>query len=174
MISVIQINVNGIRGKFQKLHSLARDYNASVVVVCELKTSNFYAYDRAELDKLLGYTLYLESARCAVYVSNSLKKQTKQHAVGVDKQAEDSQFPEEYFHCCAVSITDHTTQQKLLIVSCYRSPSATSGNVNDVFEAVAKIPGDFTHTIVAGDFNVHHARLGSQKTDVAGQLLLDS
>ena len=173
MICVIQINVNGIKGKFNKLHSLARDYNASVVVVCELKTSNFYAYDRAELDKLLGYTLYLESARCAVYVADALKKQVKQHAVGVDKQAEESKYPEEHFHCCAVSIADSRTHQKLLVVSCYRSPSATSSNTTDVFEAVSKIPGDFTHTIVAGDFNVHHARLGSQKTDVAGQMLLD-
>ena len=140
MLVIIQLNVNGVRGKFHKLNKLARDYNASVVVVCELKTSNFYAYDRAELDKLLGYTLYLESARCAVYVSSSLKKQTKQHAVGVDKQAEDSQFPEEYFHCCAVSITDQTTQQKLLIVSCYRSPSATSSNTTDVFKRCRKCP----------------------------------
>ena len=71
---------------------------------------------------------------------HTLKKQVKKHTVGVDKQAEESKFPEEHFHCCDVSITDHTTQQKLLIVSCYRSPSATSGNVNDVFEAVATIP----------------------------------
>ena len=74
MISIIQINVNGIRGKFKRLHELTRDYNASVLIVCELKTSNFYTYDRAELDKLLGYTLYLESARCAVYVKKHPKK----------------------------------------------------------------------------------------------------
>ena len=74
MLVIIQLNVNGVRGKFHKLNKLARDYNASVVVVCELKTSNFYAYDRADFDKLLGYTLYLESARCAVYVQNTLKK----------------------------------------------------------------------------------------------------
>ena len=77
MLVIIQLNVNGIRGKFKSLHSLARDCNASVVVVCELKTSNFYAYDRAELDKLLGYKLYLESARCAVYVADTLKKTSK-------------------------------------------------------------------------------------------------
>ena len=108
-----------------------------------------------------------------MYVADTLKNQVKKHTVGVDKQAEESKYPEEHFHCCAVSIADSHRHQKLLIVSCYRSPSATSGNVNDVFEAVAKIPGDFTHTIVAGDFNVHHARLGSQKTDVAGKNLLD-
>ena len=33
VISVIQVNVNGLKRKFKVLHSLARDYNASVVVV---------------------------------------------------------------------------------------------------------------------------------------------
>ena len=38
-IKVIQINVYGGGSKFKRPHSLARDHNASVVVVCELKTS---------------------------------------------------------------------------------------------------------------------------------------
>ena len=73
MLFIMQLNVNGIKGKFKRLNELARDYDVSVVVVSELKTSNFYTFDRAELDQLYGYTLYLESARCAVYVKNDLK-----------------------------------------------------------------------------------------------------
>ena len=113
MLFIMQLNVNGIKGKFKKLNELARDYDVSVVVVSELKTSNFYAFGRAELDQLHGYTLYLESARCAVYVRTDLKN-TKQHIVGVDKQAEDSRFPEEFFHCCAVSIADRKNSKKRL------------------------------------------------------------
>ena len=38
-IKVFQTNVDGGGSKFKRPHSLARDHNASVVVVCELKTS---------------------------------------------------------------------------------------------------------------------------------------
>ena len=173
MVRFLQLNVNGLRGKFRKLHKLVLDYNVSVVVVNELKTSSFYDYERTDFEQLVGYTVYLESARCAVYVRNDLKKRTKQHVVGVDKKAEESRCPEDFFHCCAVSVADENTEQKLLVVSCYRSPRATSENTTDVLEAVAQVPGEFTHLLVAGDFNVHHVRLGSEKTDAAGQRLLD-
>ena len=168
----MQLNVNGIKGKFKKLNELARDYNVDVVVVSELKTNHYHTFDRAEFDHMIGYTLYLDSARCAVYVRQELQKHTKHITVGDEKQTEDARFPEDVFHCCAVSISDASTQQKLLVVSCYRSPSAVSGNTTDVFEKVSQVPGDYTHTIVAGDFNVHHVRLGSQKTDAAGRRLL--
>ena len=85
MVRFLQLNVNGLRGKFRKLHKLVLDYNVSVVVVNELKTSSFYDYERTDFEQLVGYTVYLESARCAVYVRNDLKKRTKQHVVGVDK-----------------------------------------------------------------------------------------
>ena len=170
MVRILQINVNGIRGKSRPLSKLVYDYNVSVLLVNELKTSNFYNYERADFEVIVGYTVYLESARCAIYVRNDLKTNTKQHVVGVDKQAKESRNPEDFFHCCAVSFAaDDDSEQRLLIASCYRSPSATSDNTTDALQAIARIPGDFTHTIVAGDFNVHHVRLGSKKTDTAGQ-----
>ena len=112
------------------------------MVVSGLKTNHYHTFDRAEFDHMIGYTLYLDSARCAVYVRQELKKHTKHITVGDEKQTEDARFPEDVFYCCAVSIADASTQQKLLVVSCYRSPSAVSGNTTDVFEKVAQVPGD--------------------------------
>ena len=151
MVRILQINVNGIRGKSRPLSKLVYDYNVSVLLVNELKTSNFYNYERADFEVIVGYTVYLESARCAIYVRNDLKTNTKQHVVGVDKQAKESRNPEDFFHCCAVSFAaDDDSEQRLLIASCYRSPSATSDNTTDALQAIARIPGDFTHNCRRG------------------------
>ena len=89
----MQLNVNGIKGKFKKLNELARDYNVDVVVVSELKTNHYHTFDRAEFDHMIGYTLYLDSARCAVYVRQELQKHTKHITVGDEKQTEDAGSP---------------------------------------------------------------------------------
>ena len=59
MPQILQINVNGIRGKSRLLRKLAYDYDASVIVISELKTSRFYDYERADFEIIVGYTIYL-------------------------------------------------------------------------------------------------------------------
>ena len=149
------------------------DYGAGIIIICELKTSNFYDFDRAEFDRILGYTVHLESARCAIYVRNDLKKRIKKIRTISDQQPDVGRQIENRFHSCAISISDENSHQKLLVISCYRSPSSAADNAAEILETAARVGGEHTHTIIAGDFNVHHERLGGQKTDKAGKLLLD-
>ena len=171
-INLLQVNVDGIGKQFKRVHRHLLDYDIHVAVVSERKKSTYYKYERKDFDQLSGYTVYLESAR-AIFVRDDLKPYCKKLTLGVDKEAAESKRPEDFFHCCAMTFSDPKSHRKLLVVSCYRSPRSKSDNVTDVFETVAAIPGAYDHTIIAGDFNCHHQRLGSKETKTAGRKLLD-
>ena len=74
MFNCLQININGSKGKHRLFHKLLVDYDIHLAIVSELKTSNFFSYERAQFDRISGYSIYLNSARCAIYVRNDIKK----------------------------------------------------------------------------------------------------
>ena len=141
------INADTLTTKMNELLLLTDQYKLDVIMVTEVKPKHSTLPTNEPTISLNGYQAYTNldagSHRgIAIYVSNSID-----HLV--TEVSMNSTYQESIWLCIKLKGND-----KLLLGCVYRSPSSTEQNNTKLFHLLQQIPeSDYTHTVIAGDFN---------------------
>ena len=164
-LKFLQYNVRGLYLKEKKLVELATDLRVDVMILNEVKQSNYCSFNT--LFQLHGWNMYGESFRCVVCVRNSLEANIQHISLGLKDPIDRAP------HATAIRIKTRggDEENQLLIVSVYLSPKVKEEDLLTIFEEVEKVKEPEEQVIIAGDINVHHADFGSLHTDKKGRML---
>ena len=146
-LNCMSLNADNLRNKLDELSTLTYIHNPDVILVQELLPKNTGIPHSTTQYSLDGYNLFTNEESwkrgVAIYIKNDIKAiQLDNSAIG---QGEESIWTE-------VCLKNN---DKLLIGSVYRSPSATRKASLELFDQIRRISDSQpSHLLITGDFNL--------------------
>ena len=164
----LQLNLRGTKNFFRAT-SLLHTFDIDVLLLSELKVSNFYDFNSLTLlAPPPGYRLHYESGRCAIIYRSSLGAEPLK--LGVDMLHSQAHTPNEV-HACGLKVPRFYGGEPLVVLSVYRAPTQDSSTLERFFAWVHSTFGSVADLLVGGDFNCRHKDWGDDTTDSVGRTL---
>ena len=137
-LNFMQLNIDGFINKEPLLTQLINQYQLDLILLNELKRSNYYD-SSAQTIQIPGFITHQRNFRTAILYRKSLSDRCSPFFIPTQHQ-NNYQLGNQNVHSSSISITDFTTRKTLQIHSVYRPHSTNNDSIIELIEQIQQIP----------------------------------